>query len=237
MISSPHQRAILGSHLARGAAAGAVTEVCMITFTARSGGSSGGASDLQVASLPDTTAASGSSQQSGGQPAATANSAGRPQMRLDDTSQQREAYIQAWDACLVAHGAHYDTTQGKSAYNVAEPIPAAASAACIDELPLMPPPTREGCGCTGSRSWLPTCCPTCVLRTRYRPRPRASRSPRPPRRTRPIRRSGAVAPSGREPRHQRSATHSGRRPRAPGRQPRRRCRSHRCRGYRHRHQR
>ncbi|WP_055587621.1 hypothetical protein [Peterkaempfera griseoplana] len=66
----------------------------------------------------------------------------RPQERLDDTPEERAALIHAWDQCLVDHGAHWTTTRPGVAgapATVADPIPPAASSACKNKLPLMPP--------------------------------------------------------------------------------------------------
>jgi hypothetical protein len=143
MISSSYRLPVRGGRLLRGAALGAVAAACLVSLTACGGGSSG-TSDPQVASLPSTGAASGASQQAGGQSVTSANSTGRPQERLDDTPQQDAAYIRAWDVCLVAHGAHYSGMQGKDGPDLADPLPSAALAACVDKLPLLPPELVSG---------------------------------------------------------------------------------------------
>jgi hypothetical protein len=113
---------------------------------------SDGTPQAQVASLPAATSAGS------GEPAATTApgkpTTGRPQMRLDDSPEQRDALIRAWDACLVKNGARYTPDRGRGAAagaaagpgqtavvvrTVAEPIPKAAKAACTDKLPLGPP--------------------------------------------------------------------------------------------------
>ena len=144
MNSFPHRLSATGGRLVRIAALGGATAACLITLTACAGSS--GASDPQVASLPSTGAASGPSQDAG-----TTGSTQGPQERLDDTPQQDAAYIQAWDACLVAHGAHYTTQQagaestgGAVGEQVADPVPAAATAACVDKLPRLPPELVSG---------------------------------------------------------------------------------------------
>ncbi len=71
----------------------------------------------------------------------------RPQFRLDDTQARRDALINAWNACLLAHGASPASSRrtpgaagpGSGGIQVADPVPAAARAACVDKLPLMPP--------------------------------------------------------------------------------------------------
>ena len=114
--------------------------------------------EAQVATLPSTSSASpapatdaaeGDSESQAPVPAKSAGSA-RPQMRLDDTDEQRDNLISAWNACLVDHGARYATARdggvaagpsgaGSDTRTVADPIPAKARAACRDKVPLMPP--------------------------------------------------------------------------------------------------
>lgn len=133
---------------------------CLLALTACGGG--GGASHPGVASLPSTaSSAAGSSGSSGSSgsgsgsastsapgsggpdtPTGDGSATARPQERLDDTPAEREALIHAWDQCLVDHGAHWTTTRPGVAgapKSVADPIPAAAHAACENKLPLEPP--------------------------------------------------------------------------------------------------
>lgn len=82
----------------------------------------------------DTSKGSGGSSGS-------ADDKGRPQMRLDDSEERRDALIHAWDVCLVEHGAHWTTKQAGVAGSktIADPVPPEASAACKNKLPLGPP--------------------------------------------------------------------------------------------------
>lgn len=148
MISFPYRLPGLSGRPIRGGMLGAVTAACLLTL-AGCGGSSG-VSGPQVASLPTTGAASAATRQAAAGQSTAASTQG-PQERLDDTPQQDAAYIQSWDACLVAHGAHYTTQQagaksstGVVAEQVADPIPQAASAACVDKLPRLPPELVSG---------------------------------------------------------------------------------------------
>jgi hypothetical protein len=91
----------------------------------------------QVAALPTTITGRTSVPTT-----ATSVVAGRPQERLDDTEQQHDAMIAAWDACLATHGATYTTSQRAAAGGrprIAEPIPSAAAKACLYKEPLGPP--------------------------------------------------------------------------------------------------
>ncbi|MGW1504110.1 hypothetical protein ACWCQW_37275 [Streptomyces mirabilis] len=123
---------------------------CLLALTAC--GSGGGThSDPGVASLPSPSGKTGSasgttgSQDSGA--AQDAAASGRPQERLDDTDLRRAQLVHAWDQCLVAHGAHWETKRAAIAgikpgtlYDgVADPIPEAAGKACMNKLPLSPP--------------------------------------------------------------------------------------------------
>jgi hypothetical protein len=126
---------------------------------------SGGSAGPSVASMPDPTtppreatasssalaashdasptpgAGSGSTGTTGTTGGGTAAGA-RPQERLDDTPQEHQALIQAWDDCLVAHGAQTSTSRQAGvmgATTIVEPIPDSAKAACTDKLPLLPP--------------------------------------------------------------------------------------------------
>lgn len=117
-------------------------------------GAAGGA--RTVANIPQRRgAAPAGGGRAGGSPhrdgRATAQRGGgtgsRPQFRLDDTQARRDALINAWAACLLAHGAKRAGSRGtpgpaghgSGGIQVADPVPAAASAACVDRLPLMPP--------------------------------------------------------------------------------------------------
>jgi hypothetical protein len=98
-------------------------------------GGSADSAPAQVAALPSSTSSSAS------QAPTTAVTAGRPQERLDDTPQQHEALIHAWDVCLLANGA---TTEGATGVrgdktSIKEPIPKQAIDACIGKEPLGPP--------------------------------------------------------------------------------------------------
>jgi len=116
---------------------------------------SGATPEVQVASLPATTSVGSGEPDPTTAPGKPASgTAGRPQMRLDDSPEQRDAMIRAWDACLVKNGARYAPDRGRGAAagaaaspgqtgtvvrTVVEPIPKAAKAACLDKLPLGPP--------------------------------------------------------------------------------------------------
>jgi len=113
----------------------------------------------QVADVPaaggSTTPPAGTSDQPSS-PAAGDDSgpaAGRPQFRLDDTPRRRTAIQVAYNQCLLDHGASENTGRGGSVAAaspgedengnamgplVADPVPPAASAACLTKLPLMP---------------------------------------------------------------------------------------------------
>ncbi len=122
------------------------------------GGGGGGDGQPQGASLPTSSAAGGSSAAPGsGSPSAPASSrstdggAGHPQYRLDDSDARRTALINAWSQCLLHHGAKRggrDRGPGAAGPGttalivVADPVPPAASAACQDLLPEMPPETE-----------------------------------------------------------------------------------------------
>jgi len=79
--------------------------------------------------------------------------AGRPQFRLDDSPRRRTAIQVAYNQCLLDNGASENTGRGGSVAAaspgededgnpvgplVADPVPPAASAACLTKLPLMP---------------------------------------------------------------------------------------------------
>lgn len=59
--------------------------------------------------------------------------------RLDDTPQQIQAIVAAWDDCLVAHGATYGRVAGVAGSQNLAYIPASAKAACADKVPQQPP--------------------------------------------------------------------------------------------------
>jgi len=125
---------------------------------------SSGEPEAQVASLPTSAAASTEtatgteetpgSTKSTGKNADSGTTAGRPQMRLDDTQDRRDAMIAAWDACLVKNGARYAPDNGRAAAGAAaapgqdgtgkvlrqvqDPIPQAAKTACMNKLPQLP---------------------------------------------------------------------------------------------------
>jgi hypothetical protein len=130
-----------------GIAKGLITAgFAVLVLAGCSGGS--GSPEGQVASLPPTSAAPGSSTPT----KQVQTTSGRPQMRLDDTPERRDALIAAWADCLVKHGARYSTAAdaavaapavGRGANGTQrtlhQPIPKAASAACQNKLPLGPP--------------------------------------------------------------------------------------------------
>jgi hypothetical protein len=98
--------------------------------------------DRQVASLPSSTGRPSTGDTSSADGAA---GSGRPQLRLDDSEERRDRIINAWDQCLLEHGAK---TGGPGALAppgedqpvfIANPIPQGAKNACIDKQPLGPP--------------------------------------------------------------------------------------------------
>lgn len=99
-------------------------------------GSGSGTTEPQVASLPTTPAAA-----TGGSTAAgsTTVAAGRPQERLDDSPQRHDSLIQAWDDCLLAHGAVKSGAGPAGSRGEINTIPPAARAACMSKEPLGPP--------------------------------------------------------------------------------------------------
>ncbi|WP_329134748.1 hypothetical protein OG552_19780 [Streptomyces sp. NBC_01476] len=125
--------------------------LCLLTLTACGGG--GAKATPGVASLPTTKAPSAGRAAGTPTPTTTStttastsgaggDSTARPQERLDDTPEEREALIHAWDQCLVDHGAKWTTSRAGVAgapKQVADPVPPAASAACEDKLPQLPP--------------------------------------------------------------------------------------------------
>jgi len=110
-----------------------------------------GTSTTSVASLPPvvhgtapTTSTPSTSQTSSTPQTPGVENAARPRYRLDDTQARRDALINAWSSCLLAHGAKKSTSPryaGSSGglIHVADPVPASAKAACVGKLPLMPP--------------------------------------------------------------------------------------------------
>jgi hypothetical protein len=71
--------------------------------------------------------------------------------RLDDTDARRTALINAWSQCLIDHGATRGTSRNEPGevgpgtsdlIQVADPVPAGASAACTNLLPELPPETE-----------------------------------------------------------------------------------------------
>jgi hypothetical protein len=59
--------------------------------------------------------------------------------RLDDTPQQIAALIDAWNQCLVAHGATYGIAPGVAGSQNLTNIPASAYSACRYKEPVLPP--------------------------------------------------------------------------------------------------
>lgn len=59
--------------------------------------------------------------------------------RLDDTPQQINAILNAWNKCLVAHGATYGRVAGVAGSKNLANIPASAYAACKSKEPQLPP--------------------------------------------------------------------------------------------------
>jgi hypothetical protein len=106
----------------------------LLALAACSSGGSGSAAP-QVAALPS------SGSNSATQAPTTAVTAGRPQERLDDTPQQHEAQIHAWDVCLLANGATTEGAAGEAGDRtpIKEPIPKQAYTACIGKEPLGAP--------------------------------------------------------------------------------------------------
>jgi hypothetical protein len=101
---------------------------------------------------PATGGSTGSDAALPDDPADTDTAPGRPQFRLDDTDARRTALINAYSQCLIDHGATRQPTRGAAApqmvpagangvpyIQVADPVPAAAKAACAGKLPQMPP--------------------------------------------------------------------------------------------------
>jgi hypothetical protein len=115
-------------------------------------GSSGGSDPAQ----PQVAALPGNGASTANQAPATTVTAGRPQERLDDTPQQHEALIHAWDVCLLANGA---TTEGATGIAgdrtpIREPIPKQALDACLSKEPLGPPELDPGLNPDYRQDWL-----------------------------------------------------------------------------------
>ena len=140
----------------RGASAvRAAAAACLLVLTACGGSGGGEASGKkEVASLPSSVAPSTSTSKGGGGSKQTEASSTRPQMRLDMTDEERQALIDAWDACLVKHGARYaqpgeqagpaGNTKAGLKPSVADPVPQSAKNACTNKLPLLPPELDPG---------------------------------------------------------------------------------------------
>jgi hypothetical protein len=114
--------------------------ICVFALSACGGGGGGGGDTKpEVASLPSSKAPSGPA--SGAAEPSSSATKGRPQERIDDTPAEDAALIQAWDDCLLDHGAPVSKGAGvKGAPKTpGEPIPEAARKACEDKLPLLPP--------------------------------------------------------------------------------------------------
>jgi hypothetical protein len=113
-------------------------------------GSSDNSAPPQVAALPSSGASSAN------QAPTTTVTAGRPQERLDDSPQQHEALIHAWDVCLLANGA---TTEGATGVAgdreaIKEPIPKQAYDACMSKEPLGPPELDPSLNPNYRQDWL-----------------------------------------------------------------------------------
>jgi hypothetical protein len=113
-----------------------------------SGGSDSAAP--QVAALPS------SASNSATQAPTTTVTAGRPQERMDDSPQQHEALIHAWDVCLLANGA---TSQGATGVAgdrdlIKEPIPKQAYTACLSKEPIGPPELDPSLNPNYRQDWL-----------------------------------------------------------------------------------
>lgn len=128
----------------RGATLAVAVVAAVLALAACQGGDD--SADPQVASLPTTNAVAGTTHGAGATTPDTSVVTGRPQERLDDSPQRRQAIIDAWDTCLAAHGAVYGGSgpAGASRKALQEPIPAAAKNACTDKLPIGPPELDPG---------------------------------------------------------------------------------------------
>lgn len=116
-----------------------------LTAVAGCGAANSSAND-PVASIPSSsssaqTAASAAASTAGATAAAVTGSGGQPGVveRLDDTPQQIDAIISAWNSCLVAHGATYGNVPGVAGSKNLANIPISAKAACVDKQPVLPP--------------------------------------------------------------------------------------------------
>ena len=110
--------------------------------------------DVPAATDAATSAPSGTSQPPPGAADDPGPATGRPQFRLDDSPRRRTAIQVAYNQCLIDHGATENTGREGPAVAaapgedengdpigplVADPVPPAASQACLTKLPLMPP--------------------------------------------------------------------------------------------------
>lgn len=113
-------------------------------------GSSDSAQQPQVAALPS------SSSNSSVQPPPTTATAGRPQERIDDSPQQRDALIHAWDVCLLANGATSEGATGVAGDRtpIKEPIPKQAYDACLSKEPIGPPELDPSLNPDYRQDWL-----------------------------------------------------------------------------------
>lgn len=113
-------------------------------------GCSGTTDEPRVASLPTTDAASGTpaTQEAGvpaetGAPASEVPSSERPVLRVDDTEERRRALWNAYNTCLLDHGAQRPTGEGPVValgdVMVVYPGPRKAQAACLHLEPVQPP--------------------------------------------------------------------------------------------------
>jgi hypothetical protein len=95
----------------------------------------------QVASIPTTapTHSTATAPSKAGTGSSAAGGAISPVRRLDDTPQQINAILNAWNNCLVAHGATYGPVAGVAGSKNLANIPASAYAACKSKEPQLPP--------------------------------------------------------------------------------------------------
>jgi hypothetical protein len=104
-----------------------------------------------VASIPATGTSGGPASSSSAGPDGSTQpggdgGSGRPQFRLDDTAARDAALVNAYNECLIGHGAtkggrNLPTPEPSQDTEIitAENVPPAAKAACLHLLPLMPP--------------------------------------------------------------------------------------------------
>ena len=95
----------------------------------------------QVASIPATAPAhsTATAPSKAGAGSSAAGGAISPVERLDDTPRQINAIVNAWNNCLVAHGATYGRVAGVAGSKNLANIPASAYAACKSKEPQLPP--------------------------------------------------------------------------------------------------